>query len=363
MLPPSSSSQVLYNYPPASISRWGLPLYHRNHVPAVYQEPFINTAYRKPDSSFLECLQYNFVGHNDVWNVWSHFIPMWVWLVWLYLLSYRIDLSDPFHYPLLCLWLGGCTYVLFSSMAHMFSCKSFTFRTVGYMVDYLGIAIHFAGSQIASFYYELPPSSFLFHYKRSFLRTALLFNLIAIFSCCISRFFWEKQRYVIRAMACFPSYTLCVISFFLRVQTCVFWGENCVHETLTLHFINIFCCVVLLFFFLSKVPERFIRDKYDIVGQSHTYFHLSSVTVTSIQMYLAPIDAKIQRSGLAAIGIVPDFYSTILPFLIVVLVGLLQVGILAILVVNRVLVSNISQVRTEVKQQDELEGKCYAKEE
>ena len=112
-----------------------LPLLHHTQIPSVYKEPFIINHYRKPDCSFSDCVRYGFVWHNDVWNFWTHFVPLWVWLTWLYALSYQYDFTDSYYYPLLCFWFGGCIAALFSSMAHMFGCKSFTVRTVCFMVE------------------------------------------------------------------------------------------------------------------------------------------------------------------------------------------------------------------------------------
>lgn len=334
----NGTSSVLTPHPSTSCLR-ALPTYHRSQIPSLYKEPFIMSGYRKPNPSFFECIRYAFVCHNDVWNFWSHFLPLCIWLSWLYYLSYHYDFSDPYYYPLLCFWLGGCSYVLFSSIAHMFACKSATVRSTCFMFDYLGISVYVAGGGIYSFHHQQPLSSPLYQYEFPVLCLHLLASVSATLISSLTRFYWLKHRFLIRALAYVPSYLSSIVPFMLRMHTCASTGEDCIYATLHLHFISVVLTWVLLFFFVSKVPERFAPGKFDILFQSHTLFHFFSVVLTSIQMYMFPIDTELRKVALLT-KIAPSFETVYLPFLAMIGIGLLQVGLFALLLVKGVLTPN-----------------------
>ena len=352
-LPSSSSSSLSisspYNY------ECGVPLYQHDQIPLVYKEPYILSGYRKPDSSYVECLRYIFTRHNDVWNFWSHFLPLWVWIPWLFILSYRYNFTDPFYFPLLCFWLGGCSYVLFSSLAHLFGNKSFTVRTVCFMLDYLGISIYCCGGGISSLFYQQPISSPLLKYETTFIIIHMILCLNATVFSSLSRFYWVNYRFFIRAMSYFPCYISCIIPFVLRFLVCVSTGEDCLLDTLPLHFLSIFFSCALLFFFVTKIPERFAPGKFDIHCQSHTLFHLSAVLLTTTQMYMFPLDAEARKESLLT-KVNPTLWTTFLPFVIVVAMGLIQVFVFGVLVVKRVFISNKGDVYADVVRREHLAG-------
>ena len=77
-----------------------------------------------------------------------------LWIVWLPYISCRLDLSDPFWYPLLTLWLGQAIIFLPSSMAHLFGYKSKLYRNICFIFDYHGISSNMMGGSIMCYFYE-----------------------------------------------------------------------------------------------------------------------------------------------------------------------------------------------------------------
>ena len=308
----------------------GLSTYPRTQVPAAYREPFIMSGYRKTHASLSECLAYTLVWHNDVCNFWSHFLPLLLWVPWLYLLSLSLPLSQPFYYPLLCFWLGSCAYALLSSLAHLFGCMSLNLRTICFMVDYLGIATYTAGGGLYSLYHQLPLSTPLYHYLFPLICLHLLVCVMAALFCSLSRFFWFKLRFLVRALAFTPAYLICITPFLLRMLSCYSTGLDCIPSTIQLHFFSIFLTGVLTFFFVSKLPERLSPGRFDIFPQSHTLFHISAVALTSIQMYIFPLDSQVRKTQLED-KVAPSFGNLILPFLVMISVGLAQILFLALL--------------------------------
>ena len=329
------------------------PLFHRNEIPAVFQEPFIVNGYRKPNCTYGECFKYIFVMHNDVGNFWTHFVPFLIWAVWLFWLSHQIDLSDPYFYPLVCFWVGACSYALLSTLAHFFASKSFTIRSVAFMVDYLGISMYAFGGGLSSFFYQPPANNVWFDYKWPVLTVMVFCSVNATLMCSLSRFFCLKERFVIRALAFTLSFFVNVSPFLHRVKVCMDTGQDCVYETLYSHFLGFFITGLIAFFFVTKIPERFVMGKFDYIGQSHQLFHLSAASLTSLQMCMLPTDAVVRRQALTQIrNMYPDFNSTFLLYIIVQGLGMMIVAVCGILVVKRILISNNEEVRKATIRQD-----------
>ena len=330
----------------ATSARPQLSTYHRSQVPPPYREPFIVHGYRKSNASISECVRYALVWHNDVCNFWSHFLPVIVWVIWLYLLSLSHDLSRPFYYPLLCFWLGACSYAVFSSTAHLFGCRSILVRTFCFMLDYLGISIYVAGGGIYSLHHQLPLSSSLYHYLFPLICVHLVASAAATLFSSLSRFFWLKQRFVIRAMAYSPAYSICIAPFYLRLLSCATSGQDCLWGTLHLHLLSVFLTWALLFFFVTKIPERFSQGRFDIFPQSHTLFHILSAALTSVQMYVFPRDSEERKIELIE-RVSPSFEWVVLPFLGMIGVGLCVILFLTWLVVRGVLIPNRCDTTTQ----------------
>lgn len=318
-----------------------MTLLTREDISRVFWEPYIITGYRQTDTSFYQCIKYMFTLHNDWGNFWTHFIPFWAWLYWLYRLSYTIDFTDPFWYPLLALWAGGCAYAFCSSMAHGFACKSLLTRQVCFMIDYHGISLYGFGGGVAYYFYERPSDVQFFEYTRVFMVLNILISLNATFLCSLSRFYLEKYRYLLRAGAFILPYCFGCFPFFSRFTVCVLSGKECLPETLHLHFFAFFISHLMAGFFVSKLPERFFPGKFDYFFQSHQLFHITAVMLTSVQFLMVPRDAMIRLPFLSQdLVVVPTFYNTLAPFFFVFVAGFMIVGVLGYLAYKGVLVSN-----------------------
>ena len=319
-----------------------LKLVHGTQISPIYLEPFILGGYRAPGVSFVDCIRYTCVLHNDVGNFWTHFIPFLIWVPWLlYLAKYDIDLCNPYFYPLLCFWCGACSYALFSSVAHAFSCRSFEVRSVCFILDYFGIAMYAFGGAIAGFFYQQSVHSVYYHYKYPilFLEASLVVN--ATLFGGLSRFYWKNYRFIIRILSFILPYIAAVAPFVQRFSQCVSTGEECHYNTLPLHLLGFVLTFTLAFFFATKIPERFAPGKFDYFCQSHQIFHIIAAIQTTIQMYMVPIDAHQRRAMLESVeGAHPDVFTTFVPFLFGGTFGLLTVGLLGYLMMKGILSSN-----------------------
>ena len=324
------------------VSKSGLELLPRDKVDPIYHEPFILKGYRCSEVSYSDCFRYAFVLHNDVGNFWTHLLPFVCWIIWLIILylSWE-DFFHPYHFPVLCFWVGACSYALCSSVAHLFSCKSFNVRTVCFLLDYLGISLYAFGAAIAALFYLNPVSSPCFSHKVLILTLEVLISTLATLFCGLTRFFWRNFRFLIRVLSFFLPWVCGIFPFAHRQWVCWQYGTDCVPETLFLHIAAIFITMVLVFFFVTKIPERFMPGKFDFIFQSHQLFHISAVILTTIQMYFLPIEMALRKTTLSQIeGTMPSWSTTFLPFISAGILGLVVVGVLGYLTSIGILTTN-----------------------
>ncbi len=328
-------------------SRSKCSLLRCDEIDAVYVEPFILSGYRRPGLSWWQCIKHAFVLHNDVGNFWTHFIPFLLWVWWLVAISVSEEnFFQPYNYPLLCFWFGACSYALFSSLAHMFACKSFLVHTTCFIFDYLGIAMYALGANIGSLFYVSATSSPLLQNRTWVIWTEAMVAVTGFLTCSLSRFYWKKYRFVVRVGSYAIPYFFGVGPYAHRQALCIFYGTDCVPQTFYFHMAAIVFANLLAFFFVTKIPERFFPGKFDYFFQSHQLFHVCAACLTSVQMYYTPMEMAIRRTVLIEVpGGQPTWQTTFLPFVCALMLGVGMTGCLGYLTYAGVLTTNKNDER------------------
>ena len=173
---------------------------HPNEIINAVTDPFILSGYRPVGTSLIFCVKSAFKINNEFINFWSHFIPSLLWAYWLLTNKIHVFLTQKYM-PLLCIWLGGISYTFFSSFAHLFNSFSDKSRHFCFFVDYTGIALYEMGNIIAGYYYYRPLHTSFFQYEYTYIAISAVVTLSVVPISCLSRFFWLKQRYLIRSIA------------------------------------------------------------------------------------------------------------------------------------------------------------------
>ena len=288
-------------------------LLHRNQVPPIFREPYIVEGYRKTDTNFAYACKSAFRWSNDIGNVWTHFIPFCIFFVWFFLeWKWRIDFTDPYYYPLACLWAGSCCYTLFSSTAHLLGCVSSKVRTICFFLDYLGIAIYLLGGGLTAFFYHLPLGSTILTYKYPLLTYNLIMAIGATLISGLSRFYWHRYRFVIRITTfLFPYFTTSYPNLIRVFIVCIPTGEDCTTDSAILGILREIITLLSVFFYITKIPERCAPGKFDYTFQSHQLFHVTSALQTFLLLYSIPIDAVTRREALTQFeAAAPDLLTT-----------------------------------------------------
>ena len=315
----------------------------RHQVEAAHRQPYILGGYRQTDTSFSQCLRYSLVLHNDVINFWTHFLPLFPWMVWFYaLVSYHdLDLSHPYSYPLLCSWIGSCSYALCSSIAHLLSSKSLLVHKVCFMLDYLGIAMFSLGVNFGALFYLSTSTSPCFSYTNVVIAIEISLALFATIIGSLSDVFWSDYRYAIRIGAYMLPYACYIAPFLHRQCVCWLYGTDCVPETMHLHVLSMLTCAMGGFFYISMVPERFMPGRFDIFFQSHQLFHVCCVVNSCLQIHFFTVEMLLRGETLRQVdGAIPTWETTLLPFVCTGIFGLCVVTVLGVLTWKGVLVTN-----------------------
>ena len=171
-----------------------------NEIPPQFREVFISSGYRKPYISASECIRSLFYPSNESVNVWSHFIPLILFIIRFAVLFSSFSPADLFIYPLLSFAIGICGFLLMSSGAHCFNSTSPRIRHICFFFDYAAISVYCVGAGQAFFFYTRPINTQVPFFNSSylFLTVSVLISVMSTYTCCASRHRWGKLKYVVR---------------------------------------------------------------------------------------------------------------------------------------------------------------------
>lgn len=301
----------------------------KSEVSPLFHEPFIESGYRRPFCGPVQCMKYAFTLHNDVGNFWTHFVTFLAWVAWYVHVRNTEDLSSDYYVPLKCFWIGCCSYAIFSSLAHMFSPISNVMYHVCFMVDYCGISMYTYGGGLAYYYYERPLNKAFYDSQTLNIAIQVTITLCSLFFSCMSRYFWGRYRYTIRALSFAPAFFINLAPVILRWLDC--HGEECVPQSFWYHVLGITCTFLLVFHFVTKIPERLAPGKFDIFIQSHQLFHVFAALATTNQLKVIMMDSKARHDVLTQDAEVTQVYPSAKLYHLFVTILVIKLCIIAVL--------------------------------
>ncbi|XP_007441413.1 membrane progestin receptor epsilon-like [Python bivittatus] len=298
------------------------PLLSSSEVPPSITESFILSGYRCPGYTAAQCLLSAFRPTNETGNFWTHFLALFVFAFRFLEQFWGLEgplpggLLDPFYYPLWSYFLGVCSLLVASSMAHLFNSMSLLVREICFYIDYGTISAYTVGSSLAYFYYvrprASPPAPGSAHLSSSrregaswlgavaghagpwfealYVPTACLIALFCTLACCSTRHQWPRYRYLIRTLVFLLPFLVVSIPVFHKL-----WWAGGGARTGRFFLRHCFWLLASGIFNISKIPERFSPGKFDIWGHSHQWFHCC--TFMSILDELQMIHGEIEQLG------------------------------------------------------------------
>lgn len=174
-------------------------------------------------------------------------IPRWPWLVFLG---------------------GAMTCLIFSSVSHLLGSHSRRFHRFFWRLDYSGISIMIVSSFFAPIYYAFichPYSRFLY---LSAISLAGILVIVSLLSTDMSTPRFRRLRAGIFLVMGFSGVVPALHAVF------IFWGHVYILAALGYEVLMGALYAAGVWFYISRVPEKWRPGMFDIVGHSHQIFHV-----------------------------------------------------------------------------------------
>ena len=300
--------------------------YDSDEVPPQFRELFIISGYRKPYTSATDCIKSLFYPSYESINVWSHFIPLLLFSIRFAVLFSSFSSLDSFVYPLISFAIGICGFLLMSCGAHCFNSMSPRVRHICFFFDYAAISVYCVGAGQSFFFYTRPTNTAvqLFNSSCLFLTVSVLISVMSTYTCCASRYRWAKFKYVVRTGSFVIAFFFNTSPYLYRLLTDAEFEADSAAATYFKRHCVFYLMAALLN--MSRIPERLMPGRFDIVGHSHHFLHLFTALGAADQFTAIHIEMQSRKDVLQDSNILPTFTNS-LGLMIIVL--FIDVGIVA----------------------------------
>lgn len=250
-----------------------LKLYEFHEAPAHQQHnPYITSGYR----CFLsarQCLQSVFFPSNELINIWTHMVMVFIWIA-LFIYDEVItipsmkgaNISDYILFA--CYTVCVITCMAMSVGYHVFNSHSTENVCLRwYTLDLVGITIGTIGCYIPGIYYGY----FCFPHLQT-LYISVLFFLILITGFLMTRPFYLKPEWTNKRIVHLSSLVI------FGIVPAFHWVMIAPSLDIAIFLpkvITLYCILGCAFFiYTSKVPEYFLPGKFNWIGHSHNIWHV-----------------------------------------------------------------------------------------
>ena len=197
--------------------------------------------------------------------------------------------KDSYYWPLFCVGIGLCLYPLLSSLAHAFSSMNLKVRHFVFYLDYMGISVYSCSTSMAFLAYSSPE-----HVRNSVLANiytyvCVVLVILSFIGCCLSRHYTNSTSGTILRVAAFAVPFLFVCAFML------YWLLYYKSSPIEHHYLHILWNPVVGLVPAFRLPERLVPGSFDVIGQSHQLFHITSFIATKYQFEAVMKDCFLKR--------------------------------------------------------------------
>ena len=203
-------------------------------------------------------------------------------------------LEDQYYWPLLCVSIGLCLYPLLSSVAHAFSSMHLKVRHCVFYLDYMGISVYSCSTSMAFLAYSSPE-----HFRNSsmayvYTYICVVLVIFSFISCCLSRHYYTNSPIgTILRVAAFAIPFLFVCAFMM------YWLLYYKSSPIEHHYLHILWNPAAGLVPAIRLPERLVPGSFDVIGQSHQLFHITSFMATKYQFEAVIKDCLLKRGEIS----------------------------------------------------------------
>lgn len=279
-------------------------LYEVNEVPKGLREPFIQSGYRRPYSTPWQCLKSLFYISNETFNVWSHLLTTSFFVVRYSMAFYHqaFSFSDPFIWPLLSSAIGTLTLYFTSSIAHLFCCMSEKGYKTCFFFDYAAISVYTFTSGQAMFFYIRPLNTnwMIFQSPLLYLSLAAIFSFLTTYGCCQTGALVNRFSAFLRVLPVLAAWMNSILPFIVGVTLCSCHVSStsctsfsaCHSVSIDYFFRHVICTVLAGFMYSTRLPERLLPGRFDLIGNSHHFLHIFVALGTEFAFKIVEFDIR-----------------------------------------------------------------------
>jgi len=273
------------------------PTKSQREVPAVFREKGILYGFRSPDQPWIYYLASLFQSHNELLNIWTHLIGMFI-VIWSgikFMIEGVSVISNPLFWPLLSGLVATFLMYSLSTLAHTFQSRSEIAHYVFFMFDYAGIGIYGMASGVLHLIY-CSSDEFYSRVEPFFVPGCVLTGVFACAGNCLSKVMFKKpypkSRILWQAIPILTMYFWINLPIVYRFFSYGLHGDNVYSPGLTSHCKQILCFMIGGFLYASQLPQILFPGKFDILGHSHQLFHVFIIFTNLNQMTGISTDLK-----------------------------------------------------------------------
>ena len=268
-----------------------------DQVPNQYEERYLVSGYRRPFSSFSDCIASIFRLNNETFNIWTHLLPLILFTFFIRRTFptkiWPLSEMDSWYYPLLAEEISALASLLSSVVAHTFNCMTPRIRHTCFYIDYTAISMVGIGGACSTYYYLRPLNTefFLFTMPNVYIGLCSICNILAVYLCCMSRHNWAESKYLVRTLAFTLPFIAGHFPSFYRVLQCVLTGGDCTTGLLYI-VLGSTACLLAAILNSSRVPERYYSQTFDILGHSHQWMHITTTMGMFLHCWASHLDLE-----------------------------------------------------------------------
>ena len=265
-------------------------IYNLDRIPDyLYINRYIHNGYRVHFTR-LQCVKSIFMITNETGNIWSHLIGTLIFLYLLYQVNhvlYLFEKTSPQDHVIVTIFCLSCICcLLFSSSYHIFNCYSKESYDLCLRLDLLGISISICGIYLLSIYYAF--------YCVVFWRS--LYSVMVILMIVINIMLQVIPRRLYTEKTDYKRILLFVAMVLFGIIPACHWivimggfSDALVQQFIPQLVIMYLLGATAFFFYITKIPERFLPGYCDYVGHSHQFWHIM-VLIAFLWWYSCSLD-------------------------------------------------------------------------
>ncbi|XP_044177811.1 membrane progestin receptor gamma-A-like [Acropora millepora] len=271
-------------------------------IPKSFRYPFIKSGYRPVYSTPWQCFKSLFYINNETFNIWSHLLTASFFVVRYTMVVYHqaYSLSDPFIWPLLSSAIGTLTMYFTSSIAHLFCSMSEKGCKTCFFFDYAAISVYTFTSGQAMFFYIRPLNTnwMIFQSPLLYLSLAAIFSFLTTYGCCQTGALVNRFSAFLRVLPVLAAWINSNLPFIAGVTLCSCHASStsctsfsaCHSVSLDYFIRHVICAVLAGFMYSTRLPERLLPGRFDLIGNSHHFLHIFAALGTEFAFKIIEFD-------------------------------------------------------------------------